>query len=213
MELQLFNEQGALCLRVNDGEPLWRVLTDVLPGNPGQDIPLGHGQLVALAEKVRQVLRNRLDAILPIGSPEYDSTPVVILGESIALRVRNPRHHEVKRINSLYECLAGLAESGQSTVLFAVPDLSSVDHVIATVIDSGAGLGLAELTARTVDRFTELANATTDTDVRDGLCKLAGTIDEMAVAERSDRLVSWGLLERGPQDLLFATAKLRSVVH
>jgi hypothetical protein len=212
MELQLFNGQGALGLRVNAREPLWQVLTGALGGEPRQDVELGHGQIVALTAKIRQVLRDRLDAILPTGPDQHDSTPVVILGESVELRVRNPRHHEVQRLNSLYECLQGLAETGRSTVLFVVPELSSVDHVIAAVIDSSAGLDLAGLTSRAVDRFRELAGATADPDVRDGLRKLAGTIDSTTVAERADHLARWGLLEPG-RNGFSATAKLRRIVH
>lgn len=223
MELQLFDGSGDYCLRVNAGEPLWLVLRDGLR-NVGivpvddpleRDVSIEGHELTALLESVGGVLRDRLARILPTDTAgHYDESMITVFGEPISIRIRNPGHYEVKRINSLYVCLARIIESKRRAQLLAVPDLNTIDHGIIGVLEnSPAGLDVSHLGAMLNDRFTELQSATSDPDVRASLGRQVESLDDATIAEHVERLAYWDLVDHAPDGTVSASEKLRRILH
>jgi hypothetical protein len=222
-EVQLFDGVGAYFLRVSAAEPLWRVLRDGLHGagivaagdSLKEDLSVEGSELAALLENIGAALRERLSRIAPTGpAGYYDETTITVFGEPMSIRVRDPGHNEVMRLNDLYQCLARIIDSGQRADLFALPKLSTIDHGIIGVLEAGSpGLDIDALAASVSQRFTGLESRTSEPDIRDSLRRHRESITRAMIAERLERLVHWGLAEHGPGGAISASPKLRRILH
>jgi hypothetical protein len=223
MELQLFDSGGQFCFRVNALEPLWSVLQSGLRhaavAEAGEtierDVSLDGPELHALKDHVAAELRDRVSSLPELETAGYyDAATITVFGEPLAIRVRNPRHQELQRINGLHECLDRIASSGHGAQVFFVPDLTTVDHVVVGVLTAtGDGLERGLLAQQVRDRIRSFRSANGDDSPGSQVSGSEELLDDAVINGRVERLASAGLIEHRTDGTVSASGKARTILR
>jgi hypothetical protein len=186
------------------------------PGTlPAPDVTVPAAVVPGVVEDVRTAVRDRRSATpTDAGAGAYDAVDVQVLGETVRLRIRDPRHHVLKRLAALHDALESLAEPGADVFVLTLPDFDDLDRAILhTVRDRAPSRsGLAAEIRRHLAELEAVAPAPeTTAQLRSAAARVG---DAALLDSHLARLRDWGLLQDDGTDgtgAVNATEKLRRI--
>ncbi len=160
----------------------------------GPDLVVSAERVPAVARMVQDSLRQfrRTDSMIEANGA-FDRSVIEVLGEKVSIRVRDPRHLALKRLNDLYETLRRIAARGRGLTVFAVPELDNVDRALLAVMRTAAPQSAvpALVQAHLAQLTSAGASPETIAELRD--------LTPETIGVHLARLERWALLRRSPE--------------